>query len=97
MKLYDIAYSRAGDKGDIANVSVFVEADWPTIRDRLTVEEVRKKFGPLVKGEIVRYEFPNLHGLNFVLYRALDGGCGSGLRLDQYGKAYSSLMLDIDL
>jgi hypothetical protein len=99
MKLYDIAYSRGGDKGDISNVCVFVddESNWPILRDQVTIEKVREKFGPLVKGKIERYVYPNLQGVNFVLYAALDGGCNYGLRMDQYGKAYSSLMLDIDL
>jgi hypothetical protein len=99
MKLYDIAYSRAGDKGDISNVCVFVEDDahWPLILEKLTADKVREKFGALVKGDVTRYVYPNLHGLNFVLEGALDGGCNFGLRLDVYGKSYSSLILDIDL
>jgi hypothetical protein len=99
VKVYDIAYSRGGDKGDISNVSVFVddETDWPALLEKVTVEKVREKFGPLVKGNITRYIYPNLHGVNFVLEQALDGGCNTGLRLDAYGKSYSSLILDIDL
>jgi hypothetical protein len=99
MKVYDIAYSRAGDKGDISNVCVFVDddKDWALLQEKLTVEKVRDKCGSLVKGDITRYVYPNLHGLNFVLEGALDGGCNFGLRLDVYGKSYSSLLLDIDL
>jgi len=99
MKVYDIAYSRSGDKGDTSNVCVFVdnEADWPLLREKLTVDKVRDKYGPLVKGKITRYEYPNLRGLNFVLFGALEGGCNFGLRLDPYGKTYGSLILDIDL
>jgi hypothetical protein len=99
MKVYDIAYSRAGDKGDISNVCVFVdnEADWPTLLEKVTAEKVKDKFGPLVKGDVTRYVYPNLHGLNFVLEGALEGGCNFGLRLDSYGKSYASLILDIDL
>jgi hypothetical protein len=99
MKVYDIAYSRSGDKGDISNVCVFVDddANWPILREKLTVEKVRDKYGSLVKGDITRYEYPNLHGLNFVLEGALEGGCNFGLRLDPYGKTYGSLILDIDL
>lgn len=99
MKVYDIAYSRSGDKGDISNVSVFVdnESDWPLLREKLTVDKVREKYGPLVKGSVTRYEFPNLKGLNFVLDGALEGGTNFGLRLDPYGKTYGSLILDIDL
>jgi hypothetical protein len=99
MKVHEIAYSRAGDKGDIANVCVFVDDtdDWPRLRDDLTVEVVTRQFGSLVEGPIVRYELPGLRGLNFVMYRALGGGISTGLRVDGFGKSYASLLLDIDL
>jgi hypothetical protein len=99
MKVYDIAYSRSGDKGDISNVCVFVdsESDWPLLQENLTVDKLRDKYGPLVTGKITRYEYPNLRGLNFVLEGALEGGCNFGLRLDPYGTSYGSLILDIEL
>lgn len=99
LKLYDIAYSRAGDKGDISNVCVFVDdaANWPLLLEQVTADKVAEKFGPLVKGRVTRYVYPNLQGLNFVLEGALEGGCNFGLRLDPYGKSYASLILDIDL
>lgn len=99
MKLREIAYSRSGDKGDINNVCVFVydSANWDLLRENLTVDVVRSKFGTLVKGDIKRYEFPNAHGLNFVMYEALEGGVSMSLRIDPHGKTWASLMLDIDL
>jgi hypothetical protein len=99
MKLHDIAYSRSGDKGETSNICVFPykDADWELVRDKLTVEKVREKFGALVKGKIVRYELPAVKGLNFVLYEALDGGVSLTLRTDLHGKAFQSLVLDIDI
>jgi hypothetical protein len=100
MKVRDIAFSRSGDKGDINNICVFVyqEADWPLLRERLTVEAVRGKFSGLVHGRIDRYEFPNAHGLNFVLHQALGGGGASiSIAPDPQGKSYQSLLQDIDL
>lgn len=99
MKLREIAYSRSGDKGDINNVCVFVyeSANWELLREHLTVEVVREKFGSLVKGDIIRYEFPNAQGMNFVMYEALEGGVSMSLRIDPHGKTWASLMLDIDL
>jgi hypothetical protein len=99
MKLREIAYSRSGDKGDINNVCVFPydESNWAIVRDQLTVEKVREKFGPLVKGAIERYEYPHLKGLNYVMREALGGGCTITLRADPHGKSYANLMLDIDL
>ena len=99
MKLRDFAYSRSGDKGDIANLCVFVYDDdnWDVLRRELTVEKVREKFGALVKGEITRYELPGTKGLNFVMTEALGGGVSRSLRTDPHGKSYQSLILDIDI
>jgi len=46
---------------------------------------------------VTRYEFPTLHGLNFVMTAALAGGMSRSLRVDGTGKSYASLMLDIEL
>ena len=99
MKLREVAYSRSGDKGDISNVCVFVYDDrhWDALRRELTVDKVRDKFGSLVKGDIVRYELPGTRGLNFVMTEALAGGVSLSLRADPHGKAYQSLVLDIDV
>jgi hypothetical protein len=99
VKLRDIAYAREGDKTDLANVCVFPhdDADWPLLQEKLTVEVVAAKYGSLVKGTVTRYEFPVLHGLNFVMTAALAGGMSRSLRVDGTGKSYASLMLDIEL
>ena len=47
VRVYDLAHSRAGDKGDTSNISVIAydEAGWGILRDQLT-EDVRcKSFG----------------------------------------------------
>jgi hypothetical protein len=99
VKLREIAYSRSGDKGDTSNICVFVydSADYQTLRQELTADVVRERFGPLVRGDIVRYEIPRSHGLNFVLTRALGGGVSMTIRADPHGKSFQSLILDIDL
>jgi hypothetical protein len=99
VKLREIAYSRSGDKGDTSNICVFVynPADYETMRDGLTVEIVRERFGSLVRGDVVRYEIPRNHGLNFVLTQALGGGVSMTVRADPHGKSFQSLILDIDL
>tara|TARA_Y100000590_G_C14979727_1_gene735771 strand:- start:145 stop:453 length:309 start_codon:yes stop_codon:yes gene_type:complete len=99
MKLREIAYSRSGDKGDISNVCLFVydDADWDVLREQVTVEKVRDLFGPLVKGNIVRYELPGTKGLNFVMTEALAGGVSRSLRADPHGKAFQSLILDLEV
>jgi len=99
MKVYEIADTRCGDKGDVSNVCVFAKSDevWELLRSRLTVSAVRDMYGELVKGDITRYEFPVLKGLNFVMTQALGGGVSMSLRVDPHGKSYASLMDEIDL
>jgi hypothetical protein len=98
MKLREIACSRSGDKGEMNNICVFVydDADWEFLQERLTVDLVAERFGPLVRGSITRYELPNLHGLNFVMEKALEGVALS-LRSDAGGKTRQSLILDVEL
>ena len=99
MKLGDVAYTTCGDKGDVANICAFPrnDDDWEMLRAGLTVDVVRRKFASLVKGDIVRYEFPASKGLNFVMGGALDGGVSISLRTDPHGKSYRDLFADIDL
>ncbi len=37
---------------------------------------------------------PGLHGFNFVLHEALDGGGVASLRHDPQGKAFAQMLLD---
>ena len=83
MKLWDIAHSRTGDKGDIC--------------EKVTAEKVKEHFKGIVKGEVVRYELPNIHALNFVMYAALGGGVTRSLSVDMHGKGLSSYLLDMDI
>ena len=99
MKLREIAYSRSGDKGDTSNICVFAyrDSDFDLLRERLTADLVKARFGGLIRGEVTRYEMPRAHGLNFVLTEALGGGVSMTLRADPHGKSYQSLVLDLDL
>ena len=76
MKLWDIAHSRTGDKGNISNISLIAydPKDYALLKERVTAERVKEHFKGMVKGEVVRYELPNIHALNFVMYAALGGG-----------------------
>ena len=76
MKLWDIAHSRTGDKGNISNISLIAydPKDYELLREKVTAEKVKEHFKGMVKGEVVRYELPNIHALNFVMYAALGGG-----------------------
>lgn len=99
MKLIDIAHSRTGDKGNISNISLIVydEKDYELIREKVTAEKVKEYFKDIVKGEVVRYEIPNLGALNFVMDEALGGGVTRSLALDKHGKSLSSALLEMEI
>jgi len=94
-----IAHARAGDKGNRSNVAVFAfdPAHYDVLRDQLTVERLKREFGALLAGPVVRYELPSLHGLNFVMDDALEGGVNESLNLDGHGKSWSSLVLGLEI
>jgi len=102
MRLHEIAHARAGDKGDISNISVIAyrEQDYALLATHVTAERVRAHFGRLrVEGveRVERYELPGIGALNFVLHGALGGGVTRSLNLDAHGKTLSSLMLAMDI
>ena len=99
MKLRENAYSRSGDKGDTANICVFPYKDehWELLREKLTAERVRAFFARSLTGNVERYEFPKLKGLNFVLHGALGGAYSASLMVDPQAKTYQSFILDMDI
>ena len=99
MKLWDIAHSRTGDKGNISNISLIAydSKDYELLKDRVTAEKVKEHFRGIVKGDVVRYELPNIYALNFVRQAALGGGVTRSLSLDMHGKALSSYLLNMEI
>lgn len=99
MKLREIAHSRTGDKGNNATVSVIVhrQEDYPLILETVTTDRVKEHLSGIVKGEVNRYEMPQIGALNFVLHDALAGGVTRSLSLDIHGKSLSSLLLDMEI
>ncbi|MDE2329978.1 MAG: hypothetical protein KGK16_04255 [Bradyrhizobium sp.] len=99
MKLRQIAHSRTGDKGNISNISVIAydPKHYPLLVEQVTSARVKAHFAGVVRGEVVRYELPNIAALNFVMDQALGGGVTRSLALDAHGKSLSSALLDLDL
>ena len=107
IRLHEIAHARAGDKGNTSNVSVWVYdpgEHWPTravfpglVKEQLTAERVKAEFPRLIKGPVKRYELDHLHGLNFVMSDALEGGVNTSLGLDSHGKSWSYLILGLTI
>jgi hypothetical protein len=98
-RVFDLAYGRSGDKGNIANISVIARSPdaYAELKARVTAERVKAYLGPLVRGRVERYELDNIAALNFVLYEALDGGATRSLRLDPLGKSLAGALLSMPL
>lgn len=99
MKLHELAHGRAGDKGDVANISVIAyrPEDWPRLESILTAERVAAHLGFGPAATVERYSLPNLHALNFVVRGALAGGVTRSLALDAHGKCLASVLLDMEI
>lgn len=91
--------ARSGDKGDIADLSLFAddEAAYEAVRAVVTAERVKAHFGSLVRGPVERYEAPNVLALKFVLHEALGGGAPRSLRSDNLGKTMGASLLRLEV
>src|SRR5690242_1022837 len=97
--LSTIAHGRSGDKGNHANVAViaYLPAGYAWLSAHLTAERVQQYFAPLGPSRVVRYEAPNLLGLNFMLYDVLAGGASRSLRSDTQGKTLALALLQMPI
>ena len=97
--LSQIAHTRSGDKGDTCNVGVIAnrEADYPVLVREVTAARVKAHFGEMVRGEVERFELPNLGALNFLLHGALGGGGTVSLRTDAQGKTFGAALLSLEV
>ena len=95
IELTKLAHARSGDKGDTANVGVIALKDefYPLLVREVTAEKVKEHFGNMVKGEVERFELPNLGALNFLLHESLGGGGTLSLMTDAQGKTFSTALL----
>ena len=98
-KLYEIAHSRAGDKGNTLTLSLipFDEKDYSLLCKHVTVEKVKEHLEEIVQGEIIRYELPNIAALQFVCQQALGGGVTTSLVMDTHGKTLSYALLEMEI
>jgi hypothetical protein len=94
-----IAHTRSGDKGDTSNIGVIAyrPEHYPVLLREVTPERVKAFFGELVKGEIERFELPNLGAINLLMHGALGGGGTVSLRVDAQGKTYGSALLRMEI
>jgi len=94
--LIALAHGRSGDKGDIANIGVLARRPEfaPVLRHQLTPQAVRAYFAHYAKGEVERFDWPGLSGMNFMLHQGLGGGGIASLRHDPQGKALAQILMD---
>lgn len=97
VKLYDMAHSRAGDKGNTLTLSLipYKAEDYPLLCAQVTAEAVKNHLQAIVAGDVLRYELPNLPALQFVCQQALMGGVTTSLTMDTHGKSLSYALLEM--
>jgi hypothetical protein len=93
--LYDLAHSRAGDKGNRANLSLIPYRPelYPILADQVTEARVLALFAHRGATRCRRYDLPLLHAFNFVVDDVLEGGVNASLNLDGHGKTQSFRLL----
>ncbi|AEI46932.1 AtuA-related protein [Runella slithyformis] len=99
MKLYELAHSRAGDKGNTLTLSLipYQEQDYAFLCEQMTAERVKEHLKDIVAGPITRYELPNISSLLFVCEEALLTGVTTSLAIDAHGKTLSYALLEMEV
>ncbi len=101
LPLHRVAHARSGDKGDGSNVGLIADSEalYEVIRREVTPERVKEHFREICRGEVERFEVPNLRALNFILHDSLGGGGTLSLKTDAQGKTHGQglLMMEIDV
>ena len=97
--LRDLCGYRSGDKGNLINVALFAYSPevYELIVREVTPERIAAHMAPLVRGDVHRYEVPNVLALNFVMHEALGGGGPRSLRADNLGKTYGGHLVRLEV
>ncbi|MBZ0090589.1 MAG: hypothetical protein K8H90_09450 [Thermoanaerobaculia bacterium] len=99
VQLGHVAHARSGDKGDASNVGLIADSPalYEAIRREVTAERVKRHFAAICRGEVERFEVPNLLALNFLLHDALGGGGTASLVTDAQGKTHGQGLLELEI
>lgn len=100
MRVGDIATGRAGDKGDVLDLTLVAkdDASFEQLREALTPQALRPLLNRVVDGPVQRYEIAGLRALKYVMPQALTGGVYATLRPGlHWQKAAIWLLLDIEM
>ena len=95
LPLHAIAHARAGDKGNVSNISLiaYLPEAYDFLKNEVSEAKVEALFSHLGAGAVKRYVLPNRHAFNFVIEDALDGGVNASRSLDRHGKTLSFILL----
>jgi hypothetical protein len=95
VRLMTIAHARSGDKGDASNIGLIAGSPelYEVIRREVTPERVKLHFAEVCRGQVERFEVPNLLALNFILHDSLGGGGTESLKTDAQGKTHAQGLL----
>ena len=96
IELNKLAHGRAGEKGDILNISVIAwsQDDFGHLVKYVTEAHCQQVFAIRPINRVTRYILPGLGAMNFVIEGVLNGGVNRSLYLDRHGKTLSSLLFD---
>jgi hypothetical protein len=94
-----VAHARSGDKGEASNVGLVADDPrfYEVLRREVTAERVRAHFARVCRGEVERFEVPNLLALNFILHDSLGGGGTASLKTDAQGKTHGQGLLEMEI
>ena len=95
LPLHAIAHSRAGDKGNVSNVSLvaYRPEAFRFLAKNVTAQKVQKLYAHLGASAVTRYDLPLLSAFNFVIDDVLDGGVNASRSIDRHGKTLSYILL----
>lgn len=97
IRIGDLATGRAGDKGDVLDLTLVARDDeaYARLEAARGADAVRELLNRVVPGPVRRYELPGLRALKYVLPEALAGGVYASLRPGlHWQKAAIWLLLD---
>jgi hypothetical protein len=96
VSFYEICLARSGDKGDKINLGVIARSQeiYNFLKTYITADFIKYLFREICKGNVLRYEIPQLKSLNFVLEKSLEGGGTRSLQIDAQGKTIAQAFLN---
>ena len=100
IRIGDLAVGRAGDKGDVLDLTLVAcdDAAYARLESALDADTVRGLLNRVVPGPVHRSELAGLRALKYVLPQALAGGVYASLRPGlHWQKAAIWLLLDLRL